>query len=65
MLVLTRELAPRDPAYADLVLTLPDGRTILVTVSDKGPGRVRVGIRAPRDVRVDRRELLERREGAR
>lgn len=50
MLVLTRR-------YGESVLiTLPDGRTIQVQVVRRGGAGVKLGITAPADVVVDRRE---------
>lgn len=40
-----------------LVMTLPDGREVVVTVVRVEAGKVRLGISAPRDVRVDRLEV--------
>jgi carbon storage regulator len=51
MLVLTRKVGQ----------TLVIGDNVTVTVVAITNGKVRVGIEAPRDVRVDRREIHERR----
>jgi carbon storage regulator len=53
MLVLSRGEDER------LLLTLPDGRTVTVLVVAVGRGRVRLGVDAPRDVKVLRAELLD------
>lgn len=39
------------------VITTADGQRILVTVSDVAGNRVRLGIQAPKDVRILRSEL--------
>jgi carbon storage regulator len=52
-----------------LVLTRKKGEKILVgenigvEVLDIGQGKVKIGIVAPNDVRVDRQEIAERRKG--
>jgi carbon storage regulator len=49
-----------------LVLTRKTGQQIIIdgniriTVTSCGDGRVKLGIEAPRDVRVDRAEIAER-----
>ena len=58
MLKLTRRVGE------SIVLTLPDGRTVTVTVVDKrrllsGEESVRIGVTADRSVPVMRQELLE------
>ena len=52
MLVLTRRVGE------EIVI----GGNIRVTVLDAGVGRVRIGVTAPPDVRVDRQEIATRRE---
>ena len=39
--------------------TLPDGRTIKVTVLESDRGHTRLGFEAPVDVRIHREELLK------
>ena len=53
MLVLTRKAGE----------TIAIGDDILLTVVEVGPGRVKLGIVAPRHVDVDRLEVRTRREG--
>lgn len=43
--------------------TICIGDNIEVTVVEIGPGKVRLGIKAPKDVRVDREEIRRRIEG--
>lgn len=50
MLVLTRRLGE----------TIVIGNNIRLTVVSIGPGRVKLGIEAPADVRIDRQEIHER-----
>jgi carbon storage regulator CsrA len=61
MLVLTRAVGE------EVVLTLPDGRRIVVQVLGRNHQEVRLGFLAPEDVVIKRRELLppEGREPAR
>lgn len=54
LLVLNRRLSE------SLVITLPDGRTVKVTVTSIADGKVRLGIEADRDVGIWRSELLDR-----
>lgn len=56
MLALTRRIGE------SVILTLPDGRRVEVTITDKSAGQVRLGIEAPKDVRIDRDEVFQRRE---
>jgi carbon storage regulator CsrA len=42
-----------------IILTLPDGRQVEILVIDSH-GKVRLGINAPRDVRINRKEIEER-----
>jgi carbon storage regulator len=49
MLVLTRR--PGEEIFI--------GRNIRLTVVSIGPGRIKLGITAPRDVRIDRQEIAE------
>ena len=56
MLALTRRIGE------SVILTLPDGRRVEVTITDKSAGQVRLGIEAPKDVRIDREEILEHRD---
>jgi carbon storage regulator len=51
MLTLTREVGERIVIGDDIVVTV-------ISVSDNG--RVRLGIEAPRQIRIDRAEVLER-----
>ncbi len=53
MLVLTRKAGE----------TIAIGNDILLTVVEVSPGRVKLGIVAPKHVSVDRLEVRERREG--
>jgi len=54
VLVLSRKKHER------IIVDLPDGRTVEAMVVDIGNDRVRIGISAPRDVRIIRAELLDR-----
>ncbi len=56
MLVLSRR--PQE----EIVLTLPDGHQIVVTAVSVRKDRMRIGIAAPASVRVDRREVHDRRQ---
>lgn len=56
MLMLKRKLDER------IVITLPDKRRITILVAEVERGAVRFGIDAPKDVRVDREEVDERRQ---
>lgn len=53
MLVLTRRKSEI------VVVELPDGRTIQVMIVAIADGKVRVGIEAPVDIRVNRLEIVE------
>jgi len=53
MLVLSRK---KDEA---VVLILPDGREVRVTVCNILPDRVRLGVEAPVDMKIWRNELIE------
>ena len=52
MLVLTRKVGE------EIVI----GDNIRITVVEVGPGRVKIGIAAPRDVRIDRDEIRAKKE---
>jgi carbon storage regulator CsrA len=52
MLVLTRKVGE------EIVI----GDNIRITVVEVGPGRVKIGIAAPRDVRIDRDEIRVKKE---
>lgn len=52
MLVLTRRLGE------EIIV----GENIVITVAEIGTGKVRLGITAPLDVPIDRREVRERKE---
>jgi len=52
MLVLTRKVGE------EIVI----GNNIRITVVEVGPGRVKIGIAAPRDVRIDRDEIRVKKE---
>jgi carbon storage regulator len=54
MLVLSRK------ENESVVLTLPNGEEILLTVVAIDHGKVRIGFKAPRDVKIFRTELLDR-----
>ena len=59
MLVLTRK------ANEEIHLLLPGGERVVVTVigdRDSGPAKVRIGIDAPREVKVLRGELVDEAE---
>lgn len=56
MLALTRRIGE------SVILTLPDGRRVEFAITDKSAGQVRAGIDAPKDVRIDREEVIERQE---
>ena len=56
MLALTRRIGE------SVILTLPDGRRVEFWISDKSAEQVRLGIDAPDDVRIDRSEVIQRRE---
>jgi len=58
MLVLSRRLTADQPEEAEVVLTLPDGREVTVAVLEVDRKKVRLGITAPRDVVIARRELM-------
>ncbi len=63
MLTLTRTSAacrPTDPLTSDLVIYLPDGRTVTVSVRNTDGREVKVGIAAPRDIKVLRAEVANR-----
>lgn len=53
MLVLSRR---RDE---EIVIQLPDGTEIVLTVVDMWGRNVRLGFEAPREIRVYRREVIE------
>lgn len=53
MLVLTRLKGE------EVVITLPDGRQIVVTVLTAERDRARLGFTGPLDVQIDRREVHE------
>lgn len=60
MLVLSRKV------NEELVITMPDGTQVSVVVVDIRGDKVRVGVHAPRDVAVHRREVhdaIERNHG--
>lgn len=52
MLVLTRKVGE------EIVI----GDNIRITVVEVGPGRVKIGIAAPKDVRIDREEIRVKKE---
>lgn len=54
MLVLTRCVGE------SILCQLPDGQELIFTIARNDPGRVRVGIQAPRSVNILRTELLDR-----
>lgn len=54
MLVLARR------PLQDVIIFLPDGREVVVSVAEICRDKVRLGFDAPRDVRIDRREIAER-----
>lgn len=54
MLILSRRIGE------SIVLQCPDGTTILVVLNDIDGSKVRIGIDAPREVKIHRAELLER-----
>lgn len=43
-----------------VVLTLPDGREVEVMVTAIRPASVSIGIHAPEDIKIKRREIAER-----
>ena len=60
MLTLTR--LPRNgyrEAKASIYLTLPDGQRITVTVISVHGDRVKIGVSAPEDIRIERADLRE------
>jgi len=46
-----------------VVITLPDGRTVEVTVIEMEPARVRMGYTADRDIGIDRKKIYLRKRG--
>lgn len=44
----------------EVIILLPDGRQIVVSLQMVDRGRARLGFRAPADVRIHRRRVLER-----
>lgn len=54
MLVLTRRV------HEALIIELPNGETIKVTVTGVNGNQVRLGTEAPQEIHVCREELLER-----
>lgn len=57
MLILTRK--PDE----DIIIQCPDGNVIkIVTLSIDSPHRVRLGFDAPKDFRIDRKEIFELRK---
>jgi len=54
MLVLTR------PVGEEIIITTADGQQITVAVLGVRGNQVRIGVDAPRDVAVDRKEIHER-----
>lgn len=59
MLVLRRDVG-RGPELATILLTLPDGRRVSVSLTATGHDWARLGIEAPEDVRVHRAEVQAR-----
>lgn len=57
MLTVARKVGER------VVILLPDGRRVEVVVADLTPYRAQIGIEAPPDVKVVRKELLEGERG--
>jgi carbon storage regulator CsrA len=55
MLCLTRRLDE------EVIVEMPDGRIVRVRVGEVRADRVRLLFDAPQDVRIDRREVYERR----
>jgi len=53
MLVLSRK------KNESVIITLPDGREIVVVVVEIDRGKIRLGFQADADVKIDRRELYE------
>lgn len=51
MLVLNRDVGQW------VIITMPDGREIRVTITRSGQHGARIGFRAPPDVRIDREEV--------
>lgn len=58
MLVLTRR--PGEEVHC----LLPDGSTIVVTVLESARGKLRVGFKAPKAVKIYRKEILDKRTAA-
>jgi carbon storage regulator len=54
MLILTRRKGGR------VILMLPEGQQIIVTVTEIDRGKVRLGFTAPDDIPIYREELLDR-----
>lgn len=44
--------------FEALLITLPDGRVVRLTVADVDRGRCRIGVSAPADVKILRQELI-------
>lgn len=59
MLVLGRE------AQQEVVIRTPEGRTIIVVVTDFRSNKVRLGFTADSDVIIDRAEVFEQKFGTR
>lgn len=59
MLVLSRSIT-KDPNKAMILLTLPDGREVRLTLTAAGHDWAQIGIEAPSDVIVLRAEVLAR-----
>lgn len=43
-----------------VVLRLPDGETVIITLTQLGGSQIRLGIEAPSEVGIYRKELFER-----
>jgi len=54
MLVLTRRIG------GEIIITTADGQQITVAVLGVRGNQVRIGVNAPRDVAIDRKEIHER-----
>lgn len=57
MLLLTRR------KHEQLIIERPEGKKIIIKVSDVKGDYIRVGIEAPEDTKISRPELLKRKSG--